>query len=85
MQNRVNEIRRHCFGKANPANILSRCMSPIELSVNLMWRDGPDWSIKSEEKGIELQMPEDCITGVKKKDKGVIHNLLAVGELYGIE
>ena len=91
VQNRVQEIRkllpvdcwRHCSGKVNPADIPSRGMRPLELSVNLMWRDGPDWPIESEEKATELQMPEDCLTEVKK-DKEVVHNLLAVGEPCGI-
>ena len=59
-------------------------MRPIKLSVNLIWRNGPDWPIESEKKATELQMLEDCLPEVKKKDKGVAHNLLAVGESRGI-
>ena len=51
VQNRVNEIHRltlpscwdHCCGKENPADIPTRGMTPLELSLNPMWRSGPTW------------------------------------------
>ena len=51
VQNRVNEIRSltpvqcwsHCSGKDNTADVPSRGLTPLELSVNLLWRDGPKW------------------------------------------
>jgi len=33
----------HCVGKINPANIPSRSLTPLELSVNKLWRTGPKW------------------------------------------
>ena len=47
VQNRVNEIRtlmpvnnwRRCRGKNNPANVPSRGMSPLELSVSVCLMD----------------------------------------------
>ena len=51
VQNRVNEIRknvhpnhwRHCPGISNPADLPSRGLPPLELSVNQLWRRGPEW------------------------------------------
>ena len=51
VQNRVNEIHKllpvdcwsHCSGKENPADIPSRGMMPLELSVSRLWRNGPEW------------------------------------------
>ena len=52
VQHRVDEIRKlipaecweHCAGKSNPADILSRGLTPIqsELAENKLWRKGPE-------------------------------------------
>ena len=51
VQHRVNEIRRlvptecwgHCAGKNNPADIPSRGLTALELSVNKLLSEGPEW------------------------------------------
>ena len=56
VQNRVNEIRKlvpveywnHCSGKENPADIPSRELTPLELSVNQMWKNGQEWTSMAE-------------------------------------
>lgn len=72
VRNRVVEIRRlvpvqhwtHCAGKDNPADMLSRSITPKDLDTNLTWRRGPDWLPKSSFKEVsdDLPMSEDCIT-----------------------
>ena len=63
IQNRVNEIRKlvppvcwsHCSGKDNPADIPSRGLTPLELSVNVLWQRGPCWLDT-----VESDPPEIC-------------------------
>ena len=51
VNNRVKEIRKrvhpnhwcHCPGSSNPADLPSRGLTPLELSVSQLWRRGPDW------------------------------------------
>ena len=79
VQNRVTEIRSlihpdrwsHCSGRDNPADIPSRGSAPLELSVNVLWRDGPEWLREKQlyDTNSELSMPEDCIAEMKAKDK----------------
>ena len=75
VQNRVNEIRQlvpaacysHCAGKSNPADMPSRGLAPLELSVNQLWRNGPDWlkdstDDKDDTENEPLDIPEECAT-----------------------
>ncbi len=93
MQNRVCEIRKlippefwnHCSGKGNPADILSRGLSPLELSVNSLWRNGPDWLQRGESAGyLELELPEECLSEMRAKDVKTAHGLLTTGETTGL-
>ena len=75
MENRVNEVRRlvlseywkHCPGQENPADILSRGITPTELVRSKLWRHGPDWLVDTRFpiKEEELCMREDCTKEVR--------------------
>ena len=99
IQNRVNEIRKllpvecwdHCSGKENPADIPSRGLTPLELSVNQMWKNGPEW-LKTAINVTPLpeEIPELCVAELKITSQGAVHNLLAtqppsIGELINIQ
>ena len=99
IENRVNEIRklipavcwRHCSGKDNPADIPSRGLAPLELSVNALWRRGPDWLDATEsehhpendlpESDPSENMPDECAAELKVRE---VHNLL-VADAVGID
>lgn len=86
VQNRVNEVRsltpiecwNHCPGKDNPADVPSRGLTPLELSVNLLWRNGPEWLREgvSYQEQQPTEMPEECVTEMKAADRRLIHSLL---------
>ena len=90
VQNRVSEIRRllppncwkHVAGKDNPADLPSRGLALVELSVNKLWREGPDWLREKEaaECQGDIPMPEECISEMKAKSQGLTHSLLAAEE-----
>ena len=76
VRNRVNEIRRnvhpgswsHCPGVSNPADLPSRGLTVLELTVNRLWRQGPDW-LNSDLLWVEpepcVSMPEECAVELK--------------------
>ena len=79
VQNRVNVIRKnvlpeqwsHCPGKSNPADLPSRGLTTLELSVNQLWRQGPEWLLVGVNPCSEPQMPsampEECSLELKAK------------------
>ena len=78
VENRVNEIRRnvspslwsHCPGKSNPADLPSRGLTALEVSVNQLWRQGPEWLYVGVEPCTEtesLSMPEECTMELRKR------------------
>lgn len=84
VRNRVAEIRRlvppncwsHCSGETNPADLPSRGLSLLELSVNQLWRHGPEWlGTKLTSQG-ETDMPEECAMEMKVKSQPS-HSLVA--------
>ena len=72
VNNRVTEIRthvppehwHHCAGVSNPADLPSRGLTLLELSVSQLWHQGPPWLSASDESQSavpgELTMPEEC-------------------------
>ena len=85
--NRVAEIWRlvppncwgHCSGETNPADLPSRGLSLLELSVNQLWRHGPEWlgtKLTSQDESDSGSMPEECAMEMKAKSQPS-HNLLA--------
>jgi len=78
VQNRVSKIRnlmpvdswRHCSGKENPADIPSRGLTPRYLSLNLLWKNGPDWlHDDSQCENQEIELPEECLVELRVKDQ----------------
>ncbi len=94
VQNRVNEIRkllpvdcwRHCPGKDNPADLPSRGVAPLELSVNVLWNKGPSWLNDQEPnvKGQDLPMPKECVDEMKAKDRKSAHSMLVTETPAGL-
>ena len=89
VQNRVEEIRRlvvpvqcwsHCPGKDNPADIPSRGLTPIELSLSKLWRNGPEWlttKLECYTSDSDADIPEECLMEMKASDKpNTLHSLL---------
>lgn len=84
VHNRVEEIRKkvppeqwsHCSGKTNPADLPSRGLSLLELSVSRLWSCGPDWiptAVLSQGEPAKFTMPAECVSEMKK----TTHILLA--------
>ena len=75
-RNRVNEIHRnvrpsmwsHCPGVSNPADLPSHGLTTLELTVNPLWRRGPDW-LCADLPWIEPEpcssMPDECAVELK--------------------
>ena len=91
IQNRVNEIRglvppenwNHCPGETNPADLPSRGLPPLELSVNQLWHSGPEWlihkaNVNDQNQDETLVMPEECAAELKKTKKTSTHTLLTL-------
>ena len=85
VNNRVIEIRSrvhpdhwaHCAGASNPADLPSRGLSPIELSVSQLWKRGPEWlqtGLKPSAQEHDAQIPSECASELKT---GQSHSLLA--------
>ena len=77
VQNRVTEIRNkvhpnywyHCPGTTNPADLPSRGVPLIKLSVSHLWRSGPEWLLMDTPiHPIEmLPMSESCYQELRLK------------------
>ena len=86
VQNRVLEVRkltpvdswRHCSGSDNPADLPSRGLAPLDLSVSELWRNGPSWLAHGEIEGNaqELTPTEECLAEMKTKCRGQVSLLV---------
>ncbi len=88
VENRVREIRHnvhpdlwsHCPGKSNPADLPSRGLNMLEMSVSQLWRTGPGWlncdAPSFSDNGV-TSMPELCVSELKKSGT-VSHDLLTI-------
>lgn len=54
----------------------------MELSVNKLSRDGPEWLREGETLKVpeDTSMPEECISEMKGKDRRLSHSLLVTEE-----
>ena len=94
VHNRVTEIRgyvpvdcwKHCPGAENPADVPSRGATPLELSANLLWHNGPTWLMEKNLQTPEpdLPMPQACLEEMKAKDIKLIQGLLTTSQASGI-
>ena len=93
VNNRVSEIRcrvrpnnwSHCPGASNPADLPSRGLASLELSVSQLWRQGPEWLQASFEPRIESDircMPRECSAKLKATQ---YHNLLSMESKRAME
>ena len=94
VQNRVDEIRKltppesskHCSGKGNPADLPSRGLASLELSMSVLWRDGPDWLRDgvSTDSDVELRLTAECLKEMRVKDRLSVHGLFSTGATTGL-
>ena len=88
VNNRVTEIRTHvspknwshCPGFSNPADLPSRGLTLLELSVSQLWRHGPPWLYEwdpntTQEPDEVSVMSGECLSEMKTS-KERAHNLL---------
>ena len=93
VNNRVREIRkrvhpdhwRHCPGSSNPADLPSRGVAPLELSVSKLWRQGPEWlweGLEPSPQNPVQPMPSECAQELKRIQS---HSLVVVESDMSIE
>ena len=95
VNNHVREIRSrvkpsywsHCPGVSNPADLPSRGLSCLELSVSRLWRLGPEWLLTGFEPGPQSEVfstdiPKECAQELKATQS---HTLVTTGPNVSIE
>ena len=90
VQHRVSQIQKllptncwkHCAGVENPADLPSRGMNPVELSLSNLWIHGPKWLREpvGEDHVGEILMPVECAAEMRAKDRDVTLNLLVTAD-----
>ncbi|GFY78150.1 integrase catalytic domain-containing protein [Trichonephila inaurata madagascariensis] len=94
VSNRISEIQgntdpmpwRHCSGKQNPADLLTRGLSSKELINSEKWWHGPAWLKDSENIWPELEGFESMDSEtVELKRKDIVKGPLAAEELSNAE
>ena len=85
MNNRVTRIRNHvssehwshCPGLSNPADLPSRDLTLVELSVSQLWRQDRPWlqDTNPNQESDEVSVPRECLSKMKAS-KEKTHNLL---------
>ena len=90
VENRVRKIRKltpvdcwkHCSGCKNPADLSSRGLPLVKLSVSKLWQRGPAWLSDQEEceSHRDIEMPEECALEMRSKDHKAVTSLLATEE-----
>ena len=90
VQHRVSEIRKllstncwkHYPGVENPADLPSRGMNPVELSLSNLWIHGPKWLREpvGEDQVGETTMPIECAAEMRAKDRDLTLNLLVTAD-----
>lgn len=98
VENRWKEIRRnvhpdlwhHCPGITNPADLPSRGLTPMELSVSQLWRVEPEWlgldsPVQSDIES--LPTPELCSQELKSTSKSslAVEKKSTIGDLMPCE
>ncbi|XP_064470175.1 uncharacterized protein LOC135384923 [Ornithodoros turicata] len=77
VQNRVSEIRagtepsqwRHCPGKENPADLLTRGTSCLQLLNNSVWWQGPSWLMDQKSWPPAWRTPDEPCVEVRNETK----------------
>eukprot|EP00731_Ephydatia_muelleri_P025594 Em0017g677a len=80
LQREVPNIREPLSGTTNPADLPSRGLTMVELSVSHLWRTGPDWLSTEVPLSSDVEpsaMPEHCSQEQSSSSK-LSHNLVTV-------
>lgn len=95
VNNRVTEIRNHvspknwshCPSLSNPADLPSRGLTLLELSVSQLWHQGPPWLYEQgtdpTRESDDAPMPQECRSEVKAS-KERSHNLLITHQAHTV-
>ena len=77
---RTTRVLDHCPGLSNPADLPSRGLTLLELSLNQLWRQGPPWLLAQDtnpDLELDFTMPTECVSEMKTS-KEKTHNLLII-------
>ena len=89
VQKRVNAIKKllppncwkHCRSQENPADIPSSGLPPLELSVNALWHNSPEWLQTDDlcaNDSTVLTPPAECLAEMKTREVKQVHGLLSI-------